>query len=55
VALAAGAGGLPQPSVAVCHQVTTLDRSKLTDLLGSLSTAQMQEIETGLRIALGMP
>ena len=26
----AGVGGLPKASLAVCHQVTTLDRAKLT-------------------------
>ena len=55
VALPAGAGGLPQESTAVCHQVTTLDRGKLTVALGSLTSTQLQEGETGLRIALGMP
>jgi mRNA interferase MazF len=54
VALPAGAGGLTQESVALCHQVTTLDRAKLDTLLGSLTTAQLREVEEGLRIALGM-
>ncbi len=54
VALPAGAGGLAQESIALCHQVTTLDRSKLATLLGSLTTTQMHEVEEGLRIALGM-
>ena len=54
VALPAGAGGLAQESIALCHQVTTLDRSKLVTLLGSLTTTQMHEVEEGLRIALGM-
>ena len=54
VPLPVGAGGLAQESVALCHQVTTLDRSKLAALLGSLTDAQLGEIEEGLRIALGM-
>ena len=54
VALPAGAGSLPQVSTALCHQVTTLDRRKLSALIGSLTTAQLQEVEVGLRIALGM-
>lgn len=54
VALPAGAGGLPQESTAMCHQVTTLDRGKLAVLLGSLTTTQLQEVEDGLRIALDM-
>lgn len=36
VSLPAGAGGLPKASVALCHQITTLDRSKLTQRLGQL-------------------
>jgi len=54
VALPAGAGGLPQESIALCHQVTTLDRGKLAILLGSLTPPQLKEVENGLRIALGM-
>ncbi len=54
VALPAGAGGLAQESVALCHQVTTLDRAKLAALLGSLTIAHLREVEEGLRIALGM-
>ena len=54
IALAAGAGGLPHASVALCHQVTTLDRSKLDVLLGTLTAAELQEVEDGLGIALGM-
>lgn len=36
VPLPAGAGGLKTNSVALCQQVTTLDRSKLTSLAGVL-------------------
>lgn len=54
VALPAGAGGLVHESIALCHQVTTLDRSKLDTLLGSLTAVQLREVEEGVRIALGM-
>jgi mRNA interferase MazF len=54
VALPAGAGGLPQESVALCHQVTTLDRAKLEALLGSLTVDHLRRVEEGLRVALGM-
>jgi len=54
VSLPADAGGRTQESVALCHQVTTLDRSKLAALLGSLSGAQLGKVEDGLRIALGL-
>jgi len=45
---------LAQESVALCHQVTTLDRAKLAALLSSLTIAHPREVEEGLRIALGM-
>jgi mRNA interferase MazF len=56
VTLPAGAGGVPQDSTAVCHQVTTLDRGKLTALLGSLTTAQLQQLALscqGMKAAQG--
>jgi mRNA-degrading endonuclease toxin of MazEF toxin-antitoxin module len=46
--------GLTEPSVAVCHQVTTLDRSKLSAPLGSLPGGTMAEIDTALRAALDL-
>jgi len=55
VPLPAGAGGLPKASVALCHQITTLDRSKLTQRLGQLTDDVLHDVETGLRAALGMP
>lgn len=54
VPLAAGVGGLREESVAVCHQVTTLDRSKLVERLGVLPPAVMTDVESGLRIALDL-
>ena len=39
VEVPAGAVGLKKTGVALCHQVTTLDRSKLTKRLGLLSTS----------------
>ena len=54
IALAAGAGGIPAASIAVCHQVTTLDRSKLTERLGTLSAVAMTAVENGLKAALDL-
>jgi mRNA interferase MazF len=54
IALPAGAGGLPRPSVALCHQVTTLDRAKLTERLGALPPAVLAALEGGLRAALDL-
>ena len=52
VALPSGAGGLPRAGVALCHQVTTLDRAKLGERLGSLPLTALTAVEGGLRAAL---
>ena len=49
-----GEGGLLQNSVALCHQVTTLDRSKLSQRLGELTVIKMSQIERGLKAALDL-
>jgi mRNA-degrading endonuclease toxin of MazEF toxin-antitoxin module len=41
-----------QAGVAICHQVTTLDRAKLTERLGTLSDAARAAVESGLKAAL---
>ena len=51
VPLPARAAGLPRPSVALCHQITTLDRGKLTQLLGTLSDELLANVGQGLKIA----
>ena len=51
VALPKGAGGLPEASIALCHQVTTLDRGKLRARLGALPAALLTEVGEGLKIA----
>lgn len=47
-----GAGGLKKASVALCHQVTTLDRAKLTQRLGTLPRDWLKRVATGLKAAL---
>ena len=54
VALASGAGGLRAGSVALCHQVTTLDRAKLGERVGVLPRDVMGEVESGLKVALDL-
>ncbi len=44
-------GRLEQESVALCHQITTLDRAKLTEKIGELSDDWMKRIEEGLKAA----
>ncbi|MBI3269492.1 MAG: type II toxin-antitoxin system PemK/MazF family toxin [Planctomycetes bacterium] len=55
VPLPAGAAGLPVESIALCHQVTTLDRSKLVARIGSLSADTMLALEDGLKAAMDLP
>jgi mRNA interferase MazF len=50
----AGAGGLRGSSVALCHQVTTLDRAKLRERVGTLSGEILGDVEDGLRAALDL-
>jgi mRNA-degrading endonuclease toxin of MazEF toxin-antitoxin module len=54
VLLPEGSGGLAHESVALCHQVTTLDRAKLTDFIGSLHSDRLAEVAEGLKIAQGL-
>ena len=52
VGLAAGAGGLTKASIAICHQVTTLDRAKLVQKIGVLDSQALTTIDGGLKAAL---
>lgn len=54
VELPDGAAGLSKMSFAVCHQVTTLDRAKLTRRLGVLSSEMLREVEDGLKAAMDL-
>lgn len=54
IPLPSGAGGWGRASVALCHQVTTLDRAKLTERLGILSAAMLTAVDAGLRAALDL-
>jgi mRNA interferase MazF len=49
-----GAAGLARESVAVCHQVTTLDRSKLSPRIGSLTRPLLDAVGLGLKAALDL-
>jgi mRNA interferase MazF len=54
IELLGGTAGLPKTSFAVCHQVTTLDRNKLTKKVGSLPSESLREVEEGLKAALDL-
>lgn len=55
VLIPAGTGGLSQDSVALCHQVTTLDRAKLADPIGTLPSDSLARIESGVKAAMDLP
>ena len=52
VGLSSGAGGLTRDSVAICHQVTTLDRAKLVQRIGVLDSQTLIRIDNGLKASL---
>ena len=55
VPIPAGVGGLTKDGVALCHQVTTLDRAKLQRRLGSLPEEHVAAVNDGLKAALDLP
>lgn len=48
VALSAGTAGLPGESSALCHQITTLDRAKLTEKIGAIPADILTLVEKAL-------
>lgn len=49
-----GTANLSKDSVALCHQVTTLDRAKFEKFVGTLPVQIMNEIEQGLKSAMNL-
>jgi len=47
--------GLNQSSSAVCHQITTLDRSKIGKRIGRLSPTELHDVEQGIFAACDLP
>ncbi|MBI5488413.1 MAG: type II toxin-antitoxin system PemK/MazF family toxin [Deltaproteobacteria bacterium] len=54
IILDTSATGLRRDSVALCHQVTTLDRSKLARRVTALSPLSMRRVGEGLKAALDL-
>ena len=54
VALAAGSAGLDRDSVINVSQVVTLDNSDLRNRLGHVDGLKIEQVEAGLRLALGL-
>lgn len=54
IEIPAAAAGLARASFAVCHQVTTLDRTKLTKRVGALPLEILDQVEIGLKAAMDL-
>ncbi len=54
VQIAAGEGGLLSDSVALCHQLRVLDKTRLTKKLGAVSDATLVKLETCVLFTLGI-
>lgn len=54
VPLPRGSAGLNRESVALCHQVTTLDRRKLAKQIGALPATLIGALAEGLKAALDL-
>jgi len=46
--------GLERDSVALCHQITTLDRAKLTERVGALPPSLLDAVNAGLSDELSL-
>ena len=54
VEIPGGTAGLPKTGFVVCHQVTTLDRARLTRRIGALSSEILRVVEEALKAALDL-
>jgi mRNA interferase MazF len=54
VLLRSGVAGLRRDSVALCHQVTTLDREKLHQQVGTLPSVAVAAVADGLKAAMAL-
>ncbi len=49
-----GTKPLQRPTLAVCRQITVLDRAKLTQWIGALPPDPLRAVEEGLKAALDL-
>ncbi len=54
VYLPAGTANLSRESLVLAHQITTLDRGKFSDLIGTLAQLYLQQVEQALLRALAI-
>lgn len=55
VQLTKGEGGLTSDSVALCHQLRVIDKTRLIKRLGAASPKTVSAIESCVRFTTGMP
>ena len=54
VQIPSGIAGLAKDSVAICHQITTLDRAKLNKRMGMLTPDLLERLAEALKAALDL-
>ena len=54
VPIARGVASMTRESFALCHRVTTLDRSKISRRIGELTSNELVQIEAGLKAAMDL-
>jgi mRNA interferase MazF len=47
-------GPLPHPGTILCSQLVTIDKTRLGDYRGPLSSAQLQQVDAALHASLGL-
>lgn len=55
VQISKGEGGLASDSVALCHQLRVLDKTRLTRKLGTVGSGIIAAIESCVKFTMGMP
>jgi len=53
VLVPSGEGGLLNDSVALCHQIRVIDKSRLIRNLGEISDETMEKVEQAIKVTLG--
>lgn len=54
IVLPAGEGGLHQESVALCYQIVVIDRERLQQQMGTLSSSYLQQLAEAIRYTLDL-
>ena|SRR3989304_5580003 len=52
ICLKKGVGGLSEDSFVICHQITTVDRGKFTEKIGTLPMGELRLVEDALKKTL---